>query len=57
MRKKENSLEKRLKEIGSISLALIGEFKREPKYIKVYDKLVKINGLAHEIYDSLKEKG
>ena len=53
MKKTENILKEKLKEVGNISLTLIDKFKHEPNSLDVYNKLIKINALAHEIHDSL----
>ena len=36
-----------------VMLTLIDKFKHEPNSLDVYNKLIKINALAHEIHDSL----
>ena len=53
MKNEKDTLRKKLKEVGSISLELISKFKHEPNSLDVYNKLIKINALAHEIHDSL----
>ena len=56
MKNKENVLKEKLKEVGKISLSLISKFKHEKYEPDVYNKLIKINALAHEIHDSLDKR-
>ena len=55
MKNKKDILKEKLKEVGNISLTLISKFKHERSDLEIYNKLIKINALAHEIHDSLDE--
>lgn len=46
-------LKNKLKSIGTYSLELIGKYKSIDN--ETFDKLVKINYLAHEMHDSLEK--